>query len=223
MPPLLHFNLREPVTVGNKWVRDIQFRLVHCPLGQSNQDSDEIEKSKKITVGGDNERLKYFVNEVSAQWMSLITAPSWFQKIDKEYEFYGVLPCMKSTGFALTLFSLIVLVETPFVVVPLRAIEIVHLALLTPGVIDTTVMFQDLHNVLEINSIPINSLSGIKCRLNRGHVKYYVNARKTDRMTLVEHTADIPSNFVENELEDSLTFAYYKETDFDLERAALDG
>ncbi|RZC54917.1 hypothetical protein C5167_013772 [Papaver somniferum] len=96
MPPLLHFYLRQPITVGNKCVQDIQFRLVHFPLGQKrcDQDSDKVEKAKRITVGDDNERLKDFVDKVSAQWNSLIKAPSWFEEIDKECEFYGNQPAL---------------------------------------------------------------------------------------------------------------------------------
>ncbi|KAI3837476.1 hypothetical protein MKX03_019644, partial [Papaver bracteatum] len=119
---------------------------------------------------------------------------------------------------------------TPFVVVPLCDIEIVNLALLRPGEIDMTVIFQDFkeENVLEINSIPLKSLAGMKHLLNFGNVKYYVNAEKPDWKSMVKDRADSPKKFMENgewdysKFEDSLTYAYYKETEFDPERAAYE-
>ncbi|KAI3906663.1 hypothetical protein MKX01_028082 [Papaver californicum] len=231
MPPLLHFHLRDPIIVGTEKAKDIYFQLVHCPLGQSScQDSDNIEKKKRIRVGGNDEDLKIFVDEVIDRWSSQYKPPCLFEEQEKECEFYGVLPSKASAGFAVTLFSLIGLGETPIVVVPLGDIEIVHLALLRPGEIDMTVVFQDFKadNVLEINSIPLKSLPAIKYRLNRGLVKYYVNAEKQDWKTIVKGIADSPSEFMENggwdyfKLEDSHTYAYYSYTGIDQNLAILE-
>ncbi|KAI3973907.1 hypothetical protein MKX01_030483 [Papaver californicum] len=231
MPPLLHFHLRDPIIVGTEKAKDIYFHLVHCPLGKSSdQDSDKIEKKKRIRVGGNDEDLKNFVDEVCDRWASQFKPPFLFEEQDKEYEFYGVLPSKASAGFAVTLFSFIGLGETPIVVVPLRDIEIVHLALLRPGEIDMTVIFQDFKadNVLEISSIPLKSLSAIKDCLNEGLVKYYVNAEKQDWKTIVGGIADSPFEFMKNggwdyfKLEDSHTYAYYSDTGTDQNHAIIE-
>ncbi|KAI3875512.1 hypothetical protein MKX03_002398, partial [Papaver bracteatum] len=196
--------------------KDIQFQLVQCPAGQkrSGHYSDKIEKEERIRDGGRNQDLKNFVFKVEDQWTSH-GSPCFFEKIEKDYEFYGVFPSKAPAAFALTLYSLIVLAETPFVVVPLGDIEIVNLALLRPGEIDMTVVLQDFkEDVIEINSIPLEALVAIAQTIC--HVQYYVNAEKPDWKSIVKGRADFPKKFIENgawdyfKLEDS---AYYMETE----------
>ncbi|RZC84252.1 hypothetical protein C5167_047038 [Papaver somniferum] len=220
MPPLLHFHLHKPIMMGSGKTTDIEFHLAQCPLGQmrSDHDSDKIEKEKQIRDGGLNEDLKNFVGKVNALWKYPCNPPFPFEEIKKEYEFYGVLSS-KPSAFALTIFNLIVFVETPFVMVPLRKIEIVNLALLRPQEIDMTVIFREFKEdgVLEINSIPLRSLDCIKRRLNLSRVKYYVNAKKLDWKAIVEGIADFPKKFIDDggwdyfKLEDRDTLAYYME------------
>ncbi|KAI3925532.1 hypothetical protein MKW92_019629 [Papaver armeniacum] len=231
MQPLLHFHLRE---TEKEKPKGIQFHL-----GQKMADHEILwvkKRKRRYHLGDDpimeklNKDLKNFVCEVDDRWSSQRKSPNLSDELEKEYEFYGVLPSKEPAAFSLTSFCLIVLVETPFVVVPLRDIEIVNLALLRPGEIDMTVIFQDFkeENVLEINSIPLESLAGMKHRLNFGNVKYYVNAEKPDWKAMVKDRADNPKKFMENggwdysKFEDSLTYAYYKETEFDPERAAYE-
>ncbi|MCL7023368.1 hypothetical protein MKW94_012783 [Papaver nudicaule] len=234
IPPLLCFHLRDPISVGTGMTRDIQFHLVHCPTGRKRfvQDSDKAEQEKKeIRVGEHNIGLNNFVDEVRQQLTLQLKPPCRFEEIDKDYEFYGVLPSKTSVRFTLTYFSLVVFEETHFFVVPLRDIEVVNLALLRPGEFDMTVMCQNFQvdSVLEINSIPLKSLAAIKCRLNDGFVKYYVNNEKPDWKSIVKDIAYFPAKFMENggwdhfELEDSHTFVYYKETDIDPMLVTLEG
>ncbi|XP_026386930.1 FACT complex subunit SPT16-like [Papaver somniferum] len=232
MPPLLHFHLYDPIMVGTEMTKDIHFHLVHCPLGQDrcDHDSDKIEKGNLISDEGLNKDLKNFVDKVRERWNFQMNPPCLFEELEKEYEFYGVLPSKASAGFALTSFSLIVLEESRFIVVPLRDIDIVNLALVRLGEIDMTVICQDFEvdHVHEISSIPLTSLARIKRRLNNGWVKYYVNAEKSDWKSVVKGIVDFPAKFMENggwdhyNLEDAHTFAYYKETGVDPLRAALE-
>ncbi|KAI3984329.1 hypothetical protein MKX01_011283 [Papaver californicum] len=179
------FTSHHPIMMGPEKTRDIEFHLVQCSLGQKRyaHDSDKIEKEKQSRDGGHNEDLKNFVDKVDARWKSQRRSPYMFEELE-EYEFYGVVSS-KASAFALTLYNLIVLVEKPFVVVPLSEIEIFFL----------TVIFQDfkVDNVLEINSIPLKSLARIK------HLK---------------GIADFPKKFIDG-LADCNTLVYYKEaTDF---------
>ncbi|KAI3943391.1 hypothetical protein MKW92_011039 [Papaver armeniacum] len=198
MRPLVHFHFRRPIKLGKETSKDIEF---HLGQKRSDRDSDKIEKEKQIRDGGRNEDLKNFVDKVDARWSSQPIAPCClFDELEKVYEFYGDLPSKISAAFALTSFNLIVLVETPFVVFPLRDIEIVNLALLRPGIIDMTVIFQDFEkdNVLQISSIPLKSLAGIKDRLNWGQVKYYVNTAEPDWKAIVKRITDFPEKFIED-------------------------
>ncbi|KAI3897361.1 hypothetical protein MKX03_021956 [Papaver bracteatum] len=206
MPPLVHFHFHP---YSSQLDTDIEFHLVRRPLGRKKRS----EKDKQIRDARRNMELKNFVDQVDARWSSQTISPCLFDEIEKEYEFYGDLP---PKGFALASFHLILLVETPVVVFPLKDIEIVNLALLRPGVIDMTVIFQDFEkdNVLQINSIPLKSLTSIKERLNWGQVKYYVNTAEKywKAIVLQQHINDFPEKFIEDggwdyfELEDRDTF-----------------
>ncbi|KAI3846170.1 hypothetical protein MKX03_022066 [Papaver bracteatum] len=210
MPPHVHFHFHP---CSSQLETDIEFHLVRRPLGRKKRS----EKEKQIRDARRNMELKNFVNQVNSRWSSQPTSPCLFDELEEEYEFYGDLP---PKAFALTSKHLIVLVETPVVVFPLEDIEIVNLALLRPGVIDMTVIFQDFEkeNVLQINSIPLKSLTRIKERLNWGQVKYYVNTAEKDWKAIVERIKDFPEKFIEDggwdyfELEDRDTLACYKET-----------
>ncbi|KAI3893071.1 hypothetical protein MKX03_006440, partial [Papaver bracteatum] len=73
------------------------------------------------------------------------------------------------------------LVDAPFFVVNLRDIEIVNLAKLEPEKIYMTVVFKDFKlDPLQINSIPLHSLSSIKQCLDYRKVKYYVNTQEQE-------------------------------------------
>ncbi|KAI3858755.1 hypothetical protein MKX03_033708 [Papaver bracteatum] len=189
-----------------------------------------IEEGNLMSDEGRNEDLKSFVDKVRERWNFQLNPPCLFEELEKEFEFDGVLPSKASASFALTSFSLVVLEETHFVVVPLCDIDIVNLAWIIHGEIDMVVICQDfkVDNVLEINSIPLTSLPRIKHRLNDGLVKYYVNAAKPDWKSIVKDIVDFPAKFMENggwdyyNLEDYYTLAYYKETDVDLVLAALE-
>ncbi|KAI3960867.1 hypothetical protein MKW92_014826, partial [Papaver armeniacum] len=66
------------------------------------------------------------------------------------------------------------LTNTPFVVVTQEDIELVHLARIRPEEIDMTIISTNF-NVLQISSIPLDSLEGIKTSLDNWGVKFYDN------------------------------------------------
>ncbi|KAI3962580.1 hypothetical protein MKW92_018549, partial [Papaver armeniacum] len=227
--PLLHFHLHPPLKKRTEKTKDIEFHLVKCPRRQNKQKRSDHD-SNKIEIGkqnsSDDKRLKKFVDEVHARWISLPMSPNLFDEIEKKYE--GVIHWKESTvssdtAFSLTSYDLIFLVgpkpelPKPFTVFPLRDIEIVNLALLEPGKIDMTVIFRDFkeENVLEVKSIALESLDDIKDRLNDGNVKYYVNTKQIDWKATVKDIAAFPKKFLKRggwdkfELEDPhISFDY---------------
>ncbi|KAI3924965.1 hypothetical protein MKW92_045368, partial [Papaver armeniacum] len=140
------------------------------------------------------------------------------------YEFHGFFPTGVRAVFALTLFFLAELVETNPIVVSLDEIEIVNLAQLRPNEIDMTVVFKDFsRDVLQINSIPLELLAGIKYRLNCSRVKYYQNTRKLNWNDEVITFRDFPQKFIMDGGWESLNLeagnacdCYYWEEDGDL-------
>ncbi|XP_026398630.1 FACT complex subunit SPT16-like [Papaver somniferum] len=218
MPPLLQFRLKHPIMVGTKETKDIQFQLVPTPLGQVRSDKDS-EKHEQFRDISRNDYLKNFVDkaqEVQKIFRSMAYHPINFQALE-ECEFYGAFPTGASAIFAVTNFSLVVLEETPFVVIPLiEDIEIVNLAQLEVGKIYMTVVFEYFkRDVLEIHSIPLEFLTRIKHRLNFAFVKYYVNNKSLNWNSTVKEITEFPKKFIDSGgwdslgLEDSLTLAYY--------------
>ncbi|KAI3855531.1 hypothetical protein MKX03_006569 [Papaver bracteatum] len=204
MPSLLHFHLKHPIKVGKEKTKDIQFRLVSTPVGQSRADND----SKKIETRVRGTEFK--INGVQFD-------PFNFDNLDKTDEFHGVLlPSKEMVVFGLPLFSLVVFADTAPFMVKIRDIEIVHLAKLRPGEIDMTVIFKDFKSdLLQINSIPLDSLDDFKAGLNIRYVKYYVNAEKRDWKSIMKGIGDSPETFIKQggwkffDLEDPPTIRYY--------------
>lgn len=174
MPPLLHFHFHEGIKVGTEKRQNIQFRLVQTPVGQKRSYTD----SNKI-----NEDLKNFVHNVREKWRgipALHCKPFVDAEVRKVYEFQGNRPNKAPTVFGLTLFTLVGLVDEPFIVVDLYEIEVVHLRLKCelskPVEIDMTIVFQDFQrDPVQINSIPIDKLYLIKNSCNSAGVKYDEN------------------------------------------------
>ncbi|KAI3915620.1 hypothetical protein MKX01_015445 [Papaver californicum] len=206
-----------PMKVGTKETKDIQFYLVPTPQGQVRSD----EKDEQTRDSSRNEDLKNFVHKAQEAQRTCgsrlpYSIPIRFQALE-ECEFYGASSTGASVIFAVAKFSLVVLEETPFLVIPFEDIEIVNLAHLGPGKIDMTAVFGDFkHDVLEIRSIPLEFLTSIKHRLNSaGYVKYYVNNKSLNWSSLVKEIAEFRKRFLDSGgwdslcLEDSLTLAYY--------------
>ncbi|RZC55442.1 hypothetical protein C5167_014287 [Papaver somniferum] len=179
-PPFLHFRLRHSIMVGKEITEDIQFHLVSTPMGQKTSDR--------------NDDLNIFVDKVRHKWRVGVV----FQEVEKKHEFHGVLPSKASGVFALTYFSLVGLVGKPFIVVPLKAVELVYLEKVSPREIDMTVVFEDYnHQVFQINSIPLTSVADIKFCLDLGDVKYYENDKKQNWKSIMKGIGRNPQDFVE--------------------------
>ncbi|KAI3843267.1 hypothetical protein MKW92_005179, partial [Papaver armeniacum] len=203
MLPLLHFQLHNQIMVGTEETHHIKFH---------SDDDDEKD-------------LQNFVDGVGDIWDSKTEQLNYFES--PEHEFHGVLQTKAPVVFPLTLFSLVELVETHPIVVPLNEIEIVNLAQLRPNEIDMTVVFRDFsRDVLQINSIPFQSLDEIKFCLNFGSVKYYENKRELNWNDEVKKFIECPQKFIKNggweslnlEAGDVCDYCYWEEAgDSDLE------
>ncbi|KAI3889876.1 hypothetical protein MKX03_017799, partial [Papaver bracteatum] len=113
--PLLHFRLHNRIMVGTEETRDVKFHLEPNFVEQY----DDHEKD-----------LQNFVDRVRDIWESKTEVINYFES--PEHEFHGVLQIKVPAVFALTLFSLVELLETHPIVVSLNEIEIVNLAQLRP-------------------------------------------------------------------------------------------
>ncbi|KAI3903727.1 hypothetical protein MKW92_030580, partial [Papaver armeniacum] len=99
-------------------------------------------------------------------------------------------------NLALTPHYLIELLEAPFLVVSLREVEIIHLAVGLED-INMTVVFKDFkRGVLEIQSIPITKLNGIREWIGIADVKYYVSTQSPKWGSLLEGITKDPRSFI---------------------------
>ncbi|KAI3970986.1 hypothetical protein MKX01_024633 [Papaver californicum] len=211
-PPLLHFHLYHPIKVGAEKTRNIQFHLVQTPVGQR----DCYNGSDKIV-----EDLKNFVLKVDDKWFNLPVFCNCYPfdgaELHKKDEFQGNLPSKAPTVFALNMYSLVALVDEPFIVVHLMDIEIVNLRKKpAPGLVDMTVIFKDLKcEPVYINSIALASLDHMKDQLNCAEVKYFESDRQLDWDGIVKERAASPREFYKKngwsayDLEDPITLAFY--------------
>ncbi|KAI3888168.1 hypothetical protein MKX03_020566 [Papaver bracteatum] len=211
--PLLYFQLHHPIKVGTENKKDIQCRLAPTAVGKRRpeNDSDKFEKEKQTRGRDRNEDLKNFVEEFHGVYKE-----EEFHRVYTE-EFHGVLPSKAAAVFFLTFTMLVQLANSPFFVVKLQDVEIVNLARLGPDEIDMTVVFKDFNcPVLQISSIPLDSLSGIKRCLDFWGVKFYENDRDLNWNPLVKKIADSPESFIQEggwnayKLEDNTTSLYYR-------------
>ncbi|KAI3949503.1 hypothetical protein MKW92_000812 [Papaver armeniacum] len=219
MRPLLQFHFHHPIMVGIEETMDIQFHLVPTSVRRESSDT--------YASGDRGKDLADFVRRIGmVRWDS----QRWFPRVEhlNECELYGVLPSYDkelttfpvgaSAVFSLTFQALLLLVAIPFIVIPLKDIEIVNLAKLESGEIDMTVVFKDFkRDVLQINSIPFESLTQMKHVLNLGLVKYYCNSKKLDWDSILKDILKHPKRFVDSggwrsyDLEDECTLSYYDE------------
>lgn len=201
MMPLLHLHFYDDIMVGTEKTKNIQFHFVHTLAGRKRyvDGSDKIEEENQKRDMGIVKDFRKFVYEVEAIWDSL---PKVMLPIDppvRRCEFHGVPHSKTMSVFAVTMFCLIQLAETPFVVVTLSEIEIVNLAQVGAGQIDMTVVFKDFRpDLLKIRSIALASLTGIKKWLNIADVKYYENNEYDGWETMGKEITDDPKKFIDN-------------------------
>ncbi|KAI3831631.1 hypothetical protein MKX03_021861 [Papaver bracteatum] len=231
LPPLLQFQLHHPIKVGTEKREHIQFRLVPTVVGERRPDNDsnKFEKEKQTTDSGRSKDLKDFVRKAGMKWWGSCP-PFSFRRISKQGEFQGVLPTKKASEvFMLTFSSLLQLANTPFIVVNLGEIEIVHLARIRPEEVDMTVVFKNFNRpVLQIRSIPVDSLEEIKRTLDRWSVKFYDLNLNLDWDSIVKKIVENPETFIREggwdgyKLEGSDSLLYYKHYYLELSQAAME-
>eukprot|EP01022_Parablepharisma_sp_SALTPOND_P018823 TRINITY_DN312_c0_g1_i1.p1 TRINITY_DN312_c0_g1~~TRINITY_DN312_c0_g1_i1.p1 ORF type:complete len:810 (+),score=135.55 TRINITY_DN312_c0_g1_i1:6325-8754(+) len=198
---LVHFHLHNPILVGNKKAKDIQFYsevgLVADDLDMRRrnlQDMDELEqenRERQLRAKLNNE-FKRFADQI--EQLSRIE----FDIPYRELGFFGV-PQKSNVLLVPTVNCLVNLTEVPFFVVSLADIEVVHFERVNFSLrnFDMVLIFKDLTNYVRISCIPAESLEMIKDWLNEVNIVYSegtVNLNWTNLLT--EIRAD-PEGFLE--------------------------
>jgi len=198
---LVHFNLHNPIMIGNKKAKDVQF---YTEVGlaaddldirrRNMQDIDELEQEN---------RERQLRAKLNAEFKRFADQVEQLSKIEfdipyRELGFYGVP--QKSNVFLMpTVNCLVNLTEVPFFVVSLSDIEIVHLERVNFSIrnFDMVFVFKDLTNYLRIGCIPAESLEMIKDWLNEVNLLYSEGAINLNWTNLLAQIREDPEGFLE--------------------------
>jgi nucleosome binding factor SPN SPT16 subunit len=198
---LIHFHLKNPIMIGNKKTKDVQFYsevgLAADDLNMRRrnlQDMDEMEQEsqeRQFRLRLDNE-FKRFSDEIEK--LSKIE----FDIPYRELGFYGV-PIKTNVFLLPTLNCLVNLTEVPFFVVSLNDIEIVHFERVNFSLrnFDMVLIFKDLTNFVRIGCIPSESLEPIKDWLNEVNVIYSEGVLNLNWTNLLAKIRDDPKDFLD--------------------------
>ncbi|KAJ0240913.1 FACT complex subunit Spt16 [Hirschfeldia incana] len=203
MLTILHFHLHNHIMVGSKKTKDVQFYVEVMDAVQSlgggggrrssssaSYDPDEIheeqrERDRKKQINMD---FNHFATRVSALE---------FDQPLRELGFSGVTH--KERVFIVPTSScLVMLTETPFLVVSLSEIEIANLERVQFGnkSFDMAIVFKDFkRDVIKINAIDTSCREGIKKWLDAIDIKYYETKVNLSWRPILKNITDDPQGF----------------------------
>uniref|UniRef100_A0A7S0S408 FACT complex subunit n=1 Tax=Chlamydomonas leiostraca TaxID=1034604 RepID=A0A7S0S408_9CHLO len=209
MITILHFHLVNPIMLGNKKTKDVQFYAEVMDVvqtldgGRRNMyDPDEIEEEQRERERRNkiNAEFQSFVKRVQELWEK--DFPDLHLEFDipfRELGFPGVPH--RSTAFIMpTVNCLVELVEVPFTVVSLNDIEVINLERVGFNLknFDMAIVFKDFaRDVLRIDAIPSKSLDTIKDWLNSVGIKYYESKLNLAWKPILKSIQEDPDGFIE--------------------------
>ncbi|KAL2914305.1 FACT complex subunit spt16 [Polyrhizophydium stewartii] len=204
---LLHVHLRNPIMIGKKKTRDIQFyREV------SDASFDETgNRRRRVNYGDEDElaqeqeerRKRQLLNREFQQFSEKIGETSKSKlEVDvpfRDLAFPGV-PFRQLVLLQPTTECLVHLSDTPFLVITLADIEIAHLERVQFGLknFDLVFVFKDFHRpVVHINTIPVNQLENVKEWLDSADIPFSEGPVNLSWPQIMKTINDDPKAFFE--------------------------
>lgn len=209
MVTILHFHLSDPIMMGNKKTKDVQFyaevmdvvqtldggrRALHDP-DELEEEQRERERRNKI-----NADFQQFVRRVQEMWER--DMPDLNLEFDvpfRELAFEGV-PHRSTVTVMPTVNCLVELTEMPFTVVSLEDIEVVNLERVGFNLknFDMAIVFKDFtRDVLRIDAIPTKKLDTIRDWLVSVKIKYFESKLNLSWKPILKSIMEDPQGFVE--------------------------
>lgn len=203
---LIHLHLKMPILIGKKRFKDVQFyrkvpdaRFVemdsqgrkrrrlgdwNCPWSNNHAEFG-TEGSKRKKIHTINTRYKLFADKIQNAGQEHIHA------VDvpfREFSFYGVIHrfpvlCQPTAG------CLVQLTDTPFMVLTLEDVEIVHFEGVHSSMVnfDMVWVFKDFHRpTLQIRNIGSKSLEYIKNWLDMASIVFYQGSSNLNWENIME-------------------------------------
>lgn len=202
---LIHCHLKNPIMVGKKKTKDVQFYREATDLAfdetgnkrrrykygdEDELEQEQMERQRRVAL---NKEFKAFAEKISdaSEGKLDVDIPT------RELGFTGVpfrsdVLCQPSTD------CLIQLVDPPFLVVTLAEIEVVHLERIQFGLrqFDMVIIYKDFNKpVTHINSIPVTQLDSVKEWLNEMDLPYFEGPLNLNWPMIMKTVAKDPHDF----------------------------
>jgi len=180
---LIHFHLHDPIMIGKKKTKDVQFYVEVMEASysldaarRSGADPDELE---------DEQREREYRNRMNKEFQAFVKrveegAGELGLEFDIPYRdlgFYGVPPHNKSTCFIMPAVNAIVeLTEPPWFCVPLNDIEVAHFERVVYGLknFDLVLVLKDYsQKPVMVSAINVEHLDSLKSWLDSCNIKFY--------------------------------------------------
>eukprot|EP00967_Tisochrysis_lutea_P071043 scaffold94102_cov31-Tisochrysis_lutea.AAC.3 len=196
---LLHFHLHNPIMIGKKKTKDVQFYVEVMEASyaldnarRSGYDPDELEEEQRERVMRNRMNMEFsnFSKKIEDQAKDLE-----FDIPYRELGFYGVPPHNKSSSFIMpAVNALVELTEPPWFVMPLGDIEIAHFERVVYGLknFDMVLVPKDFtQKPLHVNAINMEHLDALKTWLDSCNIKFYEGTANLNWTSIMKHINDI--------------------------------
>ncbi|KAL1528547.1 hypothetical protein AB1Y20_009890 [Prymnesium parvum] len=196
---LMHFHLHNPIMIGKKKTKDVQFyvEIMEASYSLDNAhrsgfDPDELEEEQRERALRNrmNQEFQNFVRKVEEQAKDLE-----FDIPYRELGFHGVPPHNKSTSFIMpAVNALVELTEPPWFVCPLNDIEVAHFERVVMGLknFDMVLVLKDFNQKpVQVSAINVQHLDALKTWLDSCNVKFYEGPANLNWGQIMKHINEI--------------------------------
>ena len=192
---LLHFHLRDPIMIGKKKTKDVQFYVEIMEASyaldatrRNGYDPDELEQeqAERRYRKRMNEEFQNFAKKVEEQAGDLE-----FDIPFRDLGFYGVPPHNRSTCYVMPCVNALVeLTEPPWFVVPLDDIEVAHFERIVYGLknFDLVLVMKDFNiKPVQVSAINVEHLDSLKTWLDSCNIKFYEGPANLNWGQIMKH------------------------------------
>ncbi|ANB15737.1 chromatin-remodeling protein SPT16 [Sugiyamaella lignohabitans] len=202
---VIHFHLKNPIIVGKKKTKDIQFYREASDMAfdetgnrkrryrYGDEDELEQEQEERRRRAALNKEFKNFSEDIAAASGGQLDVDIPF----RELGFSGV-PFRSNVLCQPTTDCLVQLIDPPFLVVTLQDIEVAHLERVQFGLkqFDLVFVYKDFTKpVTHINSIPMSQLDSVKDWLNEMDIPLYEGPVNLNWATIMKTVLADPHEF----------------------------
>jgi len=192
---LIHFHLHDPIMIGKKKTRDVQFyyEIMEASYAldttrRNGYDPDELQEEQE------ERRLKNKMNQEFQNFYRKIEEQAGSIEFDVPYRelgFFGVPPHNKSTQFIMpAVNALVELTEPPWFCVPLNDIEVASFERVVYGLknFDLTLVLKDFsQKPVAVSAIDVSHLDALKTWLDNCNIKFYEGTANLNWGQIMKH------------------------------------